>query len=65
MKLRAADMGRAASLSKIRHDRQTTGVVGMAVDLCATSAVFAFICIGAVNILAAFWFIERLAGFVA
>ena len=51
MKLRAADMGRAASLSKIRHDRQTTGVVGMAVDLCANSAVFAFICIGAVNAL--------------
>ena len=51
MKRRAADTGRAASLGKIRHDRQTTGVVGMAVDLCANSAVFAFICIGAVNAL--------------
>src|ERR1017187_1255011 len=42
---------RATSLPKIRHDRQTTGVVGMAVGLCAASATFAFVLIGAVDAL--------------
>ena len=51
MKRRAADTRRATPLAKIKHDRQTTGIVGMAVDFCAASAVFAFVRIRAVNAL--------------